>query len=524
MQHYDYLIAGSGLAGLYAAFRAARYGSVAIITKEIITESNSYYAQGGIAAVTGEEDSAQIHIQDTLEAGRELCDPVAVNILATEGPERIKELIKEGMEFDSVGGVLQLGLEGGHSKRRVLHAGGDITGRKVTEFMVNKILKNNNITRFEYHEALEIIEENGACKGMVAWDIKKEKEIFISANNTILAMGGASAIYQRSTNPSTSVGEGVAIAFKAGCKIQDIEFIQFHPTALCIPGKESYLISEAVRGEGAWLLNSAGERFMEKIHPLAELAPRDIVARGIFSEINSSTDNSSKCSVYLSLKHLDKDKIIRRFPNIHKKCTSLGLDFTDKIPVAPAAHYMIGGVLTDYNGSTGIANLFACGEIASTGIMGANRLASNSLAECLVFGYRAVEEATRHIKNTPTGKITHKFTIKPENQEIHKLYKNKIASLLSRHAGILRDKNGLSHALAAVENSIEELGSKDSANEYYINKTTELCTVAKLIISGALYREESRGGHYRKDFENIREKHPYHTIQQYDKPTRKEYL
>lgn len=523
MQHYDYLIAGSGLAGLYAAFRAARYGSVAIITKEIITESNSYYAQGGIAAVTGEEDSARIHIQDTLDAGRDLCDPKAVSILAMEGPERIKELINEGMEFDSIDGVLQLGLEGGHSKRRVLHAGGDITGKKVTEFMVNKILNNKNIKRFEYHEALEIITENGSCKGVAAWDIKKEKEIFISANNTILAMGGASAIYQRSTNPSTSVGEGVAIAFKAGCRIQDIEFIQFHPTAISIPGKESYLISEAVRGEGAWLINGNGERFMNKIHPLAELAPRDIVARGIFSEINSSTVNHENSPVYLSLKHLDKEKIIRRFPNIHKKCSSLGLDFTDKIPVAPASHYMIGGVLTDYNGSTDIHNLYACGEIASTGIMGANRLASNSLAECLVFGFRAVEEAAKH-NNTPPKKKASKFFIINKNLKIYEDYKKNTASLLSRHAGIIREKSGLAFALDEIEKNIKELSTTYPLNEYYINKTMELCTVAKLIVTGALYREESRGGHYRKDFENTLEKNPYHIIQQHDRPTKKEYL
>ncbi len=529
MQRYDYLIAGSGLAGLYTAFRASRYGSVAIITKSKITDSNTFYAQGGIASVTNEDDKPEFHFNDTILAGRELCDTSAVNILVNEGPDRIKELILEGMNFDKSGGQLALGLEGGHHKRRVLHAGGDITGRKITEFMIEKIRSHSNITLFENHQALQIVTAKGQCQGLRVWNFETSKEEFFEGNHTIFALGGASAIYHRTTNPKTTVGEGVALCFEAGCRVSDMEFIQFHPTTLHTKENNSYLISEAVRGEGAYLINEKGERFMTAIHPLAELAPRDVVAKAIFNQKE----------VHLSLSHLDPERIKSRFPNIFKTCSDLGIDMTNKIPIAPAAHYMVGGVKTDLNGQTDIEGLYACGEIASTGIMGANRLASNSLAECLVFGYRTIEHTIRKKSNTlQKGARTTPspiFYFNPKNEHFFLSSKEKISQIMTHYAGIVRNQEGLSQGLNQL-NQIEEelsklqdipLGSKEHTStkrEYYLSATHKLITVAKLIIKGAIFREESRGGHYRDDFPLEENNQLYHTIQQKEQEINKEII
>ncbi|MFA6769680.1 MAG: L-aspartate oxidase [Bacteroidales bacterium] len=534
MQRYDYLIAGSGLAGLYAAFRASRYGSVAIITKCKITDSNTFYAQGGIAAVTNNEDKPEFHFNDTIVAGRELCDHSAVNILVNEGPQRIKEFIIEGMNFDKSGGELSLGLEGGHHQRRVLHAGGDITGRRITEFMIEKIRSNSNITLFENHQALQIETIKGKCQGLRVWNFDTCKEEFFKGNHTILALGGASAIYQRTTNPKTTIGEGVALCYEAGCRVSDMEFIQFHPTTLHTKENNSYLISEAVRGEGAHLINENGERFMLGIHPLAELAPRDIVAKAIFNQKE----------VHLSLSHLDPERIKTRFPNIFKTCCELGIDMREKIPVAPAAHYMVGGVKTDLNGQTDIVGLYACGELASTGIMGANRLASNSLAECLVFGYRAIEHTIREKgeptldreeKSRPTPHPIFYFNSKNENFFISS--KEKISSIMTQYAGIIRNQDGLLKGvrkLGQIEQELNRLQEKEVLlnlkkgttlkREYYLSATQKLITVAQLIIEGALFRKESRGGHFRDDFPIEESKQLYHSIQQKGKKIKKEII
>ena len=534
MHRYDYLIVGSGLAGLYAAFRASRYGSVAIITKSKITESNTFYAQGGIAAVTNPEDKPEFHFNDTIVAGRDLCDHSAVNILVNEGPQRIKELIEEGMDFDKSDGELSLGLEGGHHKRRVLHAGGDITGRKMTEFMITRIQTNSNIALFENHQALQIVTNNNRCIGLRVWNFKTSKEEFFQGKYSILALGGTSAIYNRTTNPKTTVGQGVAICYNAGCPVADMEFIQFHPTTLYTKENSSYLISEAVRGEGAYLINEKGERFMTKIHPLAELAPRDVVAKAI----------SAQKKVYLSLSHLDPKHIEKRFPNIFKTCSSLGIDMRDKIPVAPAAHYMVGGVKTGLNAETEIDNLYVCGELASTGIMGANRLASNSLAECLVFGYRAIEHTVCK-KETPNYNRNNSlsqdkaFTIKPifyidnNNQNFYLSSKDKISKLMTNYAGITRNREGLAQGLKEL-NQIEQelyrvkecyLNKEDNlSKEYYLNATQDLITVAQLIIKGALFRKESRGGHFRDDFPTEIKRRLYHSIQQKEKKIKKEII
>ena len=308
IKEFDTLVIGSGLAGLTAAYHAAKYGSVAIITKSQLDISNSYYAQGGIAAVTDPEDTLESHMNDTFVAGRELCDRDAVEILVSEGQKCVHELIELGMSFDKENGNFVLGLEGGHSHRRILHAGGDATGKGITVFMLNRVQEQSNITPFEYTTVVDLLIENGTCSGVQAFDFVSSKNILFKSNATIIATGGLSRIYDRSTNPHTATGDGIALAWHAGAKLSDIEFIQFHPSALYLPGEEAFLISEAVRGEGAWLLNTNGERFMQGIHPLAELAPRDVVAYAIYNQLQMQHSDF----VYLSLKHLNPEIIKKR--------------------------------------------------------------------------------------------------------------------------------------------------------------------------------------------------------------------
>jgi len=516
MHRYDYIIVGSGLAGLYASYRASLYGKVALITKSTVRESNSYYAQGGIAAVTDEEDRPAFHFDDTITAGRGLCDYNAVDILVNEGPHRIVDLVRDGMKFDMLGDSFALGLEGGHHMRRILHAGGDVTGMKITNFMIEKVLADKNIILFENHTVLSIIQEGGKCYGVRTWNSETESEEIFIGNYTFLASGGASAIFKRTTNPHTTTGDGIALAYEAECKIADMEFVQFHPTALYTEKDKSFLISEAVRGEGAQLLNLKGERFMPAIHELAELAPRDVVARSIFRQILQQDEPY----VHLSLKHIDPERIKSRFPNIFEKCRQLGIDMTDKIPVAPAAHYMVGGVRSDVNGRTNIENLYVCGELASTGIMGANRLASNSLLECLVFGYRAVED-TREIS---TGKSNNdiitdlkpKFRKDPSKAEMFQALKVKVSNLMNDNAGIIRNEKLLSEGLEILEKEKEALGNEK--DEYYTLLSYNLITVAELIIKPAIYRKESRGGHYREDYPHEENSFIKHIIQQKGKP------
>ena len=512
MPKYDYVVVGSGLAGLYASFRAAKYGTVALITKTDLRESNSYYAQGGIAAVTDREDAPIFHYSDTITAGRGLCDHPAVDILVNEGPERIRELEREGMYFDRKDGSLLLGLEGGHHKRRILHAGGDVTGMVITDFMINKVRSCHNIDIFEHHQAVELLVYDGICFGIRTWNTAACCEQHFLGKNTILASGGASAIYAHTSNPETTIGDGVAIAYNAGCRIADMEFIQFHPTTLYTSSEKNYLISEAVRGEGACLVNQKGERFMKAIHENAELAPRDIVARTIACEIAGQ----EQPFVYLTLDHLNPKRIRERFPHISEKCDQLGIDITNKIPVAPAAHYMVGGVRTDLYGRTNIRGLFVCGELASTGIMGANRLASNSLLECLVFGFRAIEHTVAHQQpKTDWPSFTkHIYRDESWSGEYVRLKKH-IADIMSVHAGIIREDSSLSEGLALLKEERQKIHTDN--NEYYTLLSNHLITVAGLIIRAALYRKESRGGHFRKDFPSTETVFEKHLIQQKDK-------
>ncbi len=509
---FETVVIGSGLAGLSAAYHSSKYGNVAIVTKSQLDISNSYYAQGGIAAVIGSDDSSEFHIKDTSEAGRGLCDIDAVKVLVNEGRERVLELIGLGMEFDKKDGQLVLGLEGGHSHRRILHAGGDATGKLLTSFKLQKVKEQPSVKSFENVTAIKLLKQNNCIVGLHAYDFVSAKNIIFKTKAVIIATGGLARVFLRSTNPYTATGDGIAMAYEAGAKISDIEFIQFHPTALFVPGKEAYLISEAVRGEGAWLLNEKGERFMKDTHPLAELAPRDVVAFNIFKQLQLAKSDH----IYLSLKHLDKQEIINRFSNIYQQLKIYGFDLTsDLLPIAPAAHYMVGGIRTNLDAETNISGLFVCGEAASTGVMGANRLASNSLLECLVFGKRASEKAAKlPDPNCSISDVT-PIHIDNKNEMLFVEMQNEIAALMSENLGIVRNSEGIRKAverLSAIESQFD-----DFKNEYNLFKIRNTAVVCKLIAQAALVREESRGGHIREDFQKENPDFEYHSIQQKNK-------
>ena len=504
----DFLIIGTGLAGLYSAIKASKYGTVSLISKSTLELSNTYWAQGGIAAVIDPSDSPEIHFQDTIIAGSGLNDKKAVEILVNEGRDRIRDLINLGMKFDMSNGSIALGLEGGHSKRRILHAGGDATGLRLVEFLSDLIRRNKNISVFESTVVYDLIKQDESCLGAVAFNYLSGEFYSFFAKGTILATGGSSGLFKRSTNPYTSTGDGISLAFEAGAEISDMEFIQFHPSAFYSKTGETFLISEAVRGEGAYLVNHKGERFMTQYHPKSELAPRDVVALGIHNELK----NSGKESVFIKLSHLDANKIKERFSTIYKTAKEHGYDLTkDLVPVAPAAHYTVGGIKTGYKAETNIKRLFVCGEVAASGVHGANRLASNSLLECLVFGKRAVDSIEELIGLTKTeSEISYnKIEIFPQRENPLVELKKKLAEIMNNKVGIVRTGKLLEEALVEM---------KDFKNHYlteeYENfnlKMKSLIQVCELITMSANERTHSLGGHYREDSLDSSET-KYHTL------------
>lgn len=502
----DFLIIGGGIAGLSAALEASRKGKVILLTKGKTGESATEYAQGGIAcAIDEQKDSPIYHLEDTLLAGAGLCDKKAVEVLVKDGVRRVYELIELGARFDKIGKSYELTLEGAHKHRRILHAG-DATGAEIERALAARILKEKLVEVKNFIYGKDLIIKNGRCLGALAADVKENKELIFISPAVILATGGLCQVYLHNTNPKFATGDGVAMAYRAGAEVQDMEFIQFHPTALFRPGVEerSLLISEAVRGEGGILLNTAGERFMSRYHPNAELAPRDIVSRAILKELKKTNSEF----VYLSLEKIEKNKIKSRFPTIYESCLEHSIDITkDRIPVSPSAHYFMGGVNTNINGETNIEGLYAAGEVASLGIHGANRLASNSLLDGLVFGHRAAQSATNYMleikeksKDLLTSLTPEKGISKPSKLKKSEVGKLRLAvkKIMWQDVGIVRSEESLKRALNKLDEFQNKLDFTPMTEEEIELKNMVL--VSKLIAKAALDRTESRGAHYRSDF------------------------
>lgn len=498
---YDFIIIGSGIAGLYTALLAQEHGRVLVVTKASLEECNTRYAQGGIAAAVDPNDSPQRHFEDTLAAGAGLCDPRAVRILTEEGPARIAELIERGVNFDTLHGQVALTREAAHSLPRVLHARGDATGMEI-ELTLARLVRLSRVVLLQHHLVTRLLVREGRAAGVVALDLQEGRTREIPGRHVVLATGGAGRIFRYTTNPPVATGEGVALAYRAGAEVESLEFFQFHPTALYLPGAPPFLISEAVRGEGGFLRNPAGERFMLREHPQAELAPRDIVARAIAREmLRRGTDH-----VYLDVTHLPAEKVRLRFPTIYRTCRELGLDITREwIPVAPAAHYLIGGVRVDLWGRTNIPGLYACGEVACTGAHGANRLASNSLLEVLVFSRRLVQAATEDVppagrdeESLPTLRVAGPPAEVPQEEAGPGATLADLQRLMWEDVGIERNASGLERALAQLARW--RRSSPQAEDERGRLELEAMLLTAELMARAALLRQESRGAHFRTDF------------------------
>jgi L-aspartate oxidase len=517
----DYLVVGSGIAGLTFARKAAKHGSVALLTKRELSEANTRYAQGGIAAVVDPDDSFQSHIRDTHIAGDGLCHEDVVRLCVESGPRVIKELVQLGVEFsrkeaesEEALGPFDLGREGGHRARRVLHAG-DITGAEIERALVEDIRQRDNVQIFEHHIAINLIQNHDIdptlprserrVLGAYALDIKSGEVLTLVARTTVLATGGVGKVYLYTSNPDIASGDGIAMAYRAGARIANMEFIQFHPTCLYHPKAKNFLISEALRGEGGELRLSNGEPFMRRYHEMGSLAPRDIVARAIDAELKRSGEDS----VFLDMTHRSRDFIERRFPNIHATCLSFGIDMTSEpIPVVPAAHYSCGGVQVDTNGQSSLAGLLAIGECTCTGLHGANRLASNSLLEGAVYGHRAAQHARTvvdELRSSPWPALPpwDPGHARPSDEGVVIAQNwDEIRRVMSNYVGIVRTVRRLMRARRRLELLVGEI------HTYYwdyiitndLIELRNLATVAQLIIECAMRRRESRGLNYNLDY------------------------
>jgi len=498
MNQYDFIIVGSGIAGLYTALLAKEQGSVLIITKGSIEDCNTRHAQGGIAAAISKTDSSELHFRDTIAAGDGLCDEKAVRILVDEAPDRITDLVNYGVPFDTLNGEIDLTMEAAHSVPRILHAGGDATGEHI-EVTLSEKVHDSKIEVLEDCLATEILVEKGRVSGIKALDCRTSSVEEFGCRALILASGGAGQLYKFSTNSEIATGDGVALAFSAGAEIIDMEFFQFHPTALRLPGVTPFLISEAVRGEGGILRNTEGHHFMPDYTPEGDLALRDIVARSIVYEMKRTGSDR----VFIDATHLPRRSTTTRFPHIYRFCLDHGLDITKGlVPVAPAAHYMMGGIRTNIWGETNIAGLFAVGEIACTGVHGANRLASNSMIEVLVFSKRIMERIGKGAKSK-TSSVSKSTDIyhSPSWRQVPEVLPAPSLSNLQQlqwdKVGIIRDKESLIQAadiMAAWQKSLSRPADRPSY------ELSNLILCGRLVTEAALFREESRGAHFRSDF------------------------
>jgi L-aspartate oxidase len=484
----DFLVVGAGVAGLRAAIELAPFGRVLVVAKDSLKESSSQYAQGGIAAALADDDEISLHEADTLFAGAGLCRPEAVHVLVEEGPVQVRRLIEWGADFDRDGDHLLFAREGAHSRSRVLHAHGDSTGREIARTLY---VQASALPQIEFHTfsaVLDLLSVDHRISGALALDEKSGRLVRIHAGATLLATGGMGCVFRDTTNPDVATGDGVALAYRSGADISDVEFVQFHPTALHVEGAPRFLLSEALRGEGAVLLNAQGERFMQRYHPLKELAPRDVVSRAIVDEMRREGSQH----VYLDLSHHGADFVRHRFPRIYETCLAHGIDLDQQsAPVRPAAHYAMGGVATDLDGRTTLEGLFAAGEAACTGVHGANRLASNSLLEGLVYGARAARSMAAHAHPAPAGGVI------PEPFQLLHSDEATIRQIATDHCGIRRSGPELVEALNLL-NAVERAGTPMLTRAQA--ELRNLHTVTGLIARAALAREESRGAHQRVDF------------------------
>ncbi len=529
---FDVIVVGAGAAGLYTALCLPAHLRVALITKNTLSLSASDWAQGGIAAVVAPEDSTALHIADTLQAGADLCDYGAVQYLIEHAAACIANLVDMGVAFDRHQGELAMTLEAAHSRRRVLHAA-DTTGRAVVTTLVEQVLARDNIQVLAPALVLDLWIAAERCQGVC---LAYQNRIFWQpAKAVILATGGGGQVFAQTTNPVISTGDGVAIAHRAGAILRDLEFVQFHPTALTHPGAPRFLISEAVRGEGAHLVDRHGHRFAFDYDPAGELAPRDVVSRAIFSHLQKTESDPATANVWLDLRPIDPAKIQYRFPNIIRVCQKWGIDvFTQPIPVAPAAHYWMGGIKTDLANRSAIAGLYSVGETSSTGVHGANRLASNSLLECLVFGaqFRAIQLPDAPLAMAPIGQ-SQEITIAHDDVAWIEQSRKSLRKLVWQSAGIVREQTKLDSAIAQVaqwQTEFHQLPSskvlmpfnpsdharfQTEADFHNIRAWSELynlLTVAQLLLTSAAFRTESRGGHYRSDYPETRSDWRFHTV------------
>lgn len=494
----DFLVIGSGVAGLRAALDLSREGRVIMLTKGHPLQSASIFAQGGVAVALSEEDDVAIHLTDTVRAGHGLCRREAVRVLVEEGPDRIQELIRWGAKFDKAGGKFAFAREAAHSRSRILRARGDATGNEMVRVLMAQAHRQKRIHRMDFHFTVDLVVEDGRCCGAVVLDEHSGEQFILPAKAVVLSTGGAGQIYARTTNPPNATGDGMAMAFRAGALLQDMEFVQFHPTALFLPSSPPFLLSEAMRGEGGQLRNHKGEAFMQRYHPLGAMAPRDIVARAIWAEMAATKSRH----VYLDVTHLGADFVKRRFPTIYSTCLRYDIDITEEwIPVSPSAHYMMGGVWTDLNGATTVPGLFAAGEVACSGVHGANRLASNSLLEGLVFGMRAgvaaVAWAARQAVPDLSGQVAAlRQALKHRLDDTEKM-RNSLRRTMWGQVGIIRSRESLVRATAQLSRW-EHMISKSFAGRADL-EVKNMVQVAHCVAEAALWRENSVGAHFRSD-------------------------